>query len=242
MTQPRATLISLDATPWYHLVNRCVRRATCAARIPSVVKCYEHRRGWIVDRLHQLTSVFAIDVAAYAVMSNHYHLVVRVDAARAQDAGGSGRGARRLGQGADLVRDTTSAAADALRCHRTTAQRHSLQLRAISKGGLELVKTTGRCQRAGKYGLIETHVPQFLERLNIDPEAFIAVSSTLLKRFGSAVGTPTSLTSYCAARQARHLRGMRTAREVFARWLSVMAKPTRNVPWGWVFRCRKGRS
>lgn len=84
MTRPRSTLVSLSDTPWYHLVNRCVRRAFLCGEDALTGISYEHRRGWIVERIKQLSAVFAVDVAAYAVMSNHYHLVVRVDAERAQ--------------------------------------------------------------------------------------------------------------------------------------------------------------
>jgi REP element-mobilizing transposase RayT len=42
-------------------------------------KSYEHRRQWIVDRMKLLADLFAIDLCAYAVMSNHYHVILHVD-------------------------------------------------------------------------------------------------------------------------------------------------------------------
>jgi hypothetical protein len=33
-------------------------------------KSYEHRRGWIVDKMKELAEISATDIAAYAVMSN----------------------------------------------------------------------------------------------------------------------------------------------------------------------------
>lgn len=84
MTRPRSTLVSLAETPWYHVVSRCVRRALLCGQDAHSGQSFEHRRTWIVERIKQLAGVFAVDVAAYAVMSNHYHLVLRIDAERAQ--------------------------------------------------------------------------------------------------------------------------------------------------------------
>jgi REP element-mobilizing transposase RayT len=40
---------------------------------------YEHRRTWVEDNVLWLSSVFAIGICAYAVMSNHVHLMLFVD-------------------------------------------------------------------------------------------------------------------------------------------------------------------
>jgi hypothetical protein len=45
---------------------------------------FEYRRCWIEDKLHFITQVFAIDVCAYAVMSNHYHVVLCVNEEKAK--------------------------------------------------------------------------------------------------------------------------------------------------------------
>ncbi len=84
MATPRKNQIDLSVTPYYHCINRCVRRAFLCGEDHHTGQSYEHRRGWIADKIKALANTFAIDVAAYAVMSNHYHIVLRVDKALAE--------------------------------------------------------------------------------------------------------------------------------------------------------------
>jgi REP element-mobilizing transposase RayT len=79
MTRPRKELISISDTPYYHIVSRCVRRAFLCGFDNTSQRDYEHRRQWIENRIRLLSSLFGIDICAYAVLSNHYHIVVKLD-------------------------------------------------------------------------------------------------------------------------------------------------------------------
>jgi hypothetical protein len=79
MPKPRKAFVSLEDTPYYHCVSRCVRHAFLCGDDPLSGRSYEHRRQWILDKLGELTQCFAIDCAGYALLSNHYHLVLYVD-------------------------------------------------------------------------------------------------------------------------------------------------------------------
>ena len=52
-----------------HLIFRCTRRMFLCSRQ------FEHLKDWIRDRLFVLSQHFSVGIAAYAVMSNHLHIV-----------------------------------------------------------------------------------------------------------------------------------------------------------------------
>jgi hypothetical protein len=71
MAQARRHVLPIGAQGTYHVLSRCTRREFLLGGK------YEHRRAWVVGLLADLLDGFAIDLHAYAIMSNHVHLVVR---------------------------------------------------------------------------------------------------------------------------------------------------------------------
>jgi len=79
MPRPRKSLISLEATSYYHCISRCVRRAFLCGEDALTGRSFEHRRGWIEERLLKLAQIFGIEVCGYSIMASHTHLVLHVD-------------------------------------------------------------------------------------------------------------------------------------------------------------------
>ena len=61
----------------FHVLNRTVRRCWLFGDDPLTGINYNHRKGWIEDRLRHFAACFGIDLLSFAILSNHYHLMLR---------------------------------------------------------------------------------------------------------------------------------------------------------------------
>jgi hypothetical protein len=74
MAIARARLVDLTLPRWYHCMSRCVRGAIILSGGTF------DRKQWIEDRLELLGQVFAAAVGGFAVLVNHLHVLLRLDA------------------------------------------------------------------------------------------------------------------------------------------------------------------
>jgi len=79
MKVARSSIVPESGAGVFHCISRCVRQAWLCGVDPYNGKDYSHRKQWVRDRLEDLAGIYAIEVYAYAVMSNHLHVVMRVN-------------------------------------------------------------------------------------------------------------------------------------------------------------------
>jgi len=79
MATPRHRLIDPDYPMHYHIVSRCVRKSWLCGVDRLARKDYEHRKDWLEQRMLHLAQHFSVAIDAFAIMSNHFHLVVYFD-------------------------------------------------------------------------------------------------------------------------------------------------------------------
>jgi len=79
MALPRKKYVKEGEEGVYHCFTRCVCAGHFfAGAIPVTRRDFSHRKALIVDRLRELAAIFAIEVCAYAIMENHYHIILRI--------------------------------------------------------------------------------------------------------------------------------------------------------------------
>ena len=78
MTQPRRQLVDSTQAQFFHLINRCVRRSWLCGRDEYKGENFEHRKAWLQTRILELGDIFAAGIYAFAVMSNHVHVILHM--------------------------------------------------------------------------------------------------------------------------------------------------------------------
>ncbi|WP_397570597.1 transposase [Schlesneria sp. T3-172] len=73
----RAEVFAPDEVAVVHVMNRVVRRCFLLGTDSLTGKNYDHRKGWIEDLLKRYAACFGIDLLGFAILSNHFHLILR---------------------------------------------------------------------------------------------------------------------------------------------------------------------
>jgi len=73
----RAEVFAPDEIATLHVMARVVRRCFLLGNDPLTGKNYDHRKLWIEEQLVRLSANFSIDLLCFAIMSNHFHLILR---------------------------------------------------------------------------------------------------------------------------------------------------------------------
>ena len=73
----RVEVFASDEIAILHVMNRTVRRCFLMGNDPVTGKNFDHRKAWMEEELQHLAAHFGIDLLCYAILSNHFHLILR---------------------------------------------------------------------------------------------------------------------------------------------------------------------
>lgn len=73
----RAEVFASDEVAIVHVLNRTVRRCFLLGDDPVTGRNYDQRKAWIDELLIHQAEFFGIDLLCQAILSNHFHLVLR---------------------------------------------------------------------------------------------------------------------------------------------------------------------
>jgi hypothetical protein len=73
----RVEVFAPDEIAIVHVMNRTVRRCFLMGHDALTGKNFDHRKAWMETELQHLAKYLGIDLLCYAILSNHFHLVLR---------------------------------------------------------------------------------------------------------------------------------------------------------------------
>ena len=73
----RVEVFAADEIAIVHVMNRTVRRCFLMGDDSVSGKNFDHRKMWLDEQLIRQAHHFGIDLLCQAIMSNHFHLVLR---------------------------------------------------------------------------------------------------------------------------------------------------------------------
>ncbi len=59
--------------------HQALRRAYLCGDDPFTGNNCDHRKAWLEKRMVELSTIFSVELYAYAILDNHYHLVLYID-------------------------------------------------------------------------------------------------------------------------------------------------------------------
>ncbi|MFO0923980.1 MAG: hypothetical protein U0905_15985 [Pirellulales bacterium] len=78
MARPiREDIFRPDEIAVVHAINRVNRQSYLMGKDPVTGKSYEHRKVWIEELIRRFAAQFGIDLLQFAILSNHFHFILR---------------------------------------------------------------------------------------------------------------------------------------------------------------------